>query len=72
MKPLICPFCGVVSEAPHETQQACIDALQAEIDRTRRILDRITEPLPAASPADDEDHRPLTAPGAHRGDPDRR
>ena len=72
MKPLICPFCGVVSEAPHETEQVCIDALQSEIDRTRRILDRMTEPRPAASPADDEDPRPLTAPAAHTGDPGRR
>ena len=51
----ICPFCGVATDAPHETQQACIEALQTEIERTRRILETVTEPLPAASTAEDKD-----------------
>ena len=55
MKAVKCPFCGVVSEVPHETQQACIEALHFEIKRTREILDNITEPLPAASIAQDQD-----------------
>jgi uncharacterized Zn finger protein (UPF0148 family) len=55
MKAVICPFCGVVSEAPHETQQACIEALQSEIARTRRILETVTEPLPAAAIAQEND-----------------
>ncbi len=33
-----CPFCGVISEAPHETQEACIAALHTEIGRMRGIL----------------------------------
>ena len=33
-----CPFCGVTSGAPHETQEGCIAALHAEIDRMRDIL----------------------------------
>lgn len=55
MKAVICPFCGIVTEAPHETQQACIEALQTEIDRTRKILENVTEPLPSGSIADDQD-----------------
>ena len=45
MKALVCPFCGIVSDQPHETQTACIEALQAEITRTRQVLERVTEPL---------------------------
>jgi hypothetical protein len=52
---VICPFCGVASDAPHETQQACIEALHSEIERTRKILENVTERLPAASIADDKD-----------------
>lgn len=55
MKALICPFCGVVSDVPHETQAACIGALQAEIDRTRRVLQRVTEPLPPPTTRVEED-----------------
>jgi hypothetical protein len=39
-----CPFCGIATDEPHETQQACIDALQSEIARTRGILDNSTRP----------------------------
>ena len=34
-----CPFCGLVTDVPHETQQGCIDALQNEIARVREILE---------------------------------
>ena len=57
MKVKVCPFCGVVSEGPHETQQACIDALQSEIARTRQVLQNVTEPLPAASIAEEKDRQ---------------
>lgn len=33
-----CPFCGVATEVPHESQQGCIAALQSEIGRMRGIL----------------------------------
>ena len=33
-----CPFCGVLTDVPHETQGACITALHAEIGRVRRLL----------------------------------
>lgn len=36
-----CPFCGVETEVPHETQQGCIEALHAEIARMREILSRV-------------------------------
>ena len=54
MKAEICPSCGVVSDVPHETQQVCIDALQREIARTRRILER-TKLLAAVPSSDDQD-----------------
>ena len=34
-----CPFCGVATDSPHDTQEGCIEALQAEIARVRGILD---------------------------------
>jgi hypothetical protein len=39
-----CPFCGVVSDAPHETQEACIQALQGEIARMRELLESARSP----------------------------
>ena len=33
-----CPFCGVATPVPHETQAGCIAALQIEINRMRGIL----------------------------------
>jgi len=36
--PKICPFCGQVTAVPHESQARCIEALHAEIERTRRVL----------------------------------
>jgi uncharacterized Zn finger protein (UPF0148 family) len=55
MKAVVCPFCGIASEVPHETQEGCIRALQAEITRTRRILESITEPLRPPKITIDED-----------------
>ena len=39
MNAATCPFCGLVTDTPHETQQGCIDALKDEIARVRGILD---------------------------------
>jgi hypothetical protein len=55
MKAVVCPFCGVMTDSPHETQQACIEALQSEIARTRRVLQNVTEPLPPAALAAEKD-----------------
>jgi len=60
MTSMICPFCGVVSDVRHDTQQACIDALHTEIARTRRVLKHVTEPLPPASLADEARNKQLT------------
>ena len=38
MKSMVCPFCGVATEVAHRSQEACIEALQSEIARTRAIL----------------------------------
>ena len=35
----VCPFCGLPTEAPHENQQGCLDALTAEIARLRNVLE---------------------------------
>ena len=43
MKFTACPFCGVVSDSAHDSQQACIEALQSEIERTRQVLTRVGE-----------------------------
>lgn len=39
-----CPFCGIVTNVPHNTQQGCIDALHNEIIRMRRLLEQVTFP----------------------------
>jgi hypothetical protein len=50
MKVRSCPFCGLASEVPHETQNGCIEALQREISRVRDILDHSTLILRAQPP----------------------
>ena len=54
IKAVRCPFCGLASELPHESQESCIAALHAEITRTRQILENVTEPLPAPAIAADD------------------
>jgi len=36
-----CPFCGVSTDLPHDSEEACITALQEEIARTREIVERV-------------------------------
>ena len=50
-----CPFCGVATDVRHETQQACIAALHAEIARTRRIIDSVTDSRPPGSEQEERD-----------------
>jgi hypothetical protein len=57
MNTIVCPFCGVVTDVRHDTQEACIDALQSEIDLTRRLLERTTETSAAPSFEEDEDRQ---------------
>ena len=52
-----CPFCGVVTEIPHETQEGCIEALHAEIARVRDVLSHVQSaevPHPREDSVDDE------------------
>ena len=56
-----CPFCGVETEVPHDTQQACIQALQAEIVRVRSLLDH-SRPLEKGPPAVGNDESVFPSP----------
>jgi hypothetical protein len=48
---IVCRFCGLASDVPHETQAACIEALQAEISRVRKIVGKSPgDEQPAATP----------------------
>ena len=48
-----CPFCGASTGLPHESQEACIAALQEEIAHTRKIVQRVKS-TPEVAPADDQ------------------
>jgi hypothetical protein len=48
-----CPFCGASTDLPHDSQVACIAALQEEIALTRRIVDRVKS-LAHMNPGDDQ------------------
>ena len=50
----VCPFCGLVVEAPHESQQVCLAALTAEIARLRSVLEQ-SEPVTVPEPPDDDE-----------------
>ena len=54
-----CPFCGVASDVPHETQELCIQALHAEIARMRAVLSHVSS-AEVPSPPDDPE-APLEA-----------
>jgi hypothetical protein len=49
----VCPFCGLPSALPHETQAVCVEALHREIDRMRDILNHVKDPLDRVSPDED-------------------
>jgi hypothetical protein len=49
-----CPFCGVATEVPHETQEGCIEALHEEIGRMRAILENVREPWDEGVRRDDD------------------
>ncbi len=50
----VCPFCGVVTEIPHENQQGCLEALAAEIARLRSVLEH-SEPVVVPGPPPEPD-----------------
>lgn len=50
----VCPFCGIMTETPHENQLGCLAALAEEIARLRNVLEH-TAPAAAPAPASDSD-----------------
>jgi hypothetical protein len=62
-----CPFCGVATDTPHETQEGCISALNAEIARMRAILEHVhsTEVPGPPDPPDPVDRPDDTLDFAH-------
>jgi hypothetical protein len=54
-----CPFCGVATKVPHETQEGCIAALHEEIGRMRGILAHLKPTgVPGAASHADENPAP--------------
>jgi hypothetical protein len=50
-----CPFCGMATDVPHESQEGCIAALHQEIGRVRGILSTL-KPAGVPDTKDDEHH----------------
>ena len=44
MRVTACPFCGVPTVVPHETQELCISALHGEIALMRAMVRRVKDP----------------------------
>ncbi len=59
MKAVVCPFCGVGERVPHETQEGCIRGAPGRDQRTRQILETVTEPLRPPKIAIDEEFVPV-------------
>jgi hypothetical protein len=57
MNATICPFCGLVTDARHETQQTCIEALHAAIARVHAILEVARPACAPLAPAVDSNER---------------
>jgi hypothetical protein len=49
-----CPFCGVLADVPHETQEGCIAALNTEIAQVRGLLANL-KPAAVTRTVDDQD-----------------
>ena len=57
----VCPFCGIMTETPHENQLGCLAALAAEIARLRSVLEHsepAAVPGPVAVPDESDDSDP--------------
>jgi coproporphyrinogen III oxidase-like Fe-S oxidoreductase len=57
MKATSCPFCGIATEVPHETQEGCIEALHREIRRVRELLAQSRPLGQPALPADEPEEK---------------
>lgn len=64
---LLCPFCGLATNSPHETQAACIEALHAEISRVRDIVGKRKEGDADKSP--ESGASSVIPPTTRRGEP---
>ena len=53
----VCPFCGIATDVPHESQEGCIAALHGEIARMRNVLDHAKSVGPE-KPEPPEDRKP--------------
>ena len=69
-----CPFCGLSTAIPHETQEGCIEALHAEIARVRDVLDHVhSTSVPSPTDPSEDEGPPLppeaegVKPGSDRG-----
>jgi hypothetical protein len=51
----VCPFCGVITEMPHENQQVCLEALAAEIARLRSVLEHSASAAVPGAPTPEND-----------------
>lgn len=58
MNATCCPYCGVVTDVPHESQALCIEALHVEIARMRGILEFVKDTAPREEPAPPEESPP--------------
>ncbi|MEN3338415.1 MAG: hypothetical protein V7647_2091 [Acidobacteriota bacterium] len=58
MRVTACPFCGVPTAVPHETQELCIAALQGEVALMRAMVRRVKEPRSEQDDATEEPHTP--------------
>ena len=60
----VCPFCGVATTVPHESQQGCLDALAGEIARLRAVLERVQSTRVPRPPDDPDESLPPDLPDA--------
>jgi hypothetical protein len=58
MRVTACPFCGVPTDVPHETQELCIAALQGEVALMRAMVRRVKEPRSQHEEATEEPQAP--------------
>jgi hypothetical protein len=61
MRVTACPFCGVPTDVPHETQELCIAALQGEIALMRDMVRRVKDVAEAHDTPTEEPHLPEPA-----------
>jgi len=61
MKSMVCPFCGVATEVAHRSQEACIEALQSEIERTRELLTHVVDSVAIRPQANESDEDAVLA-----------